>query len=195
MWSYLDWWVQNVLRPKHDPSQIHRSYTAVVAVRRSLFYKNARKMTENPLTLKKISKVHFWTICQNIYFVQSIVIRVKLKNQSYLKMMNRFIFLILKFSNFETAPKLCNLGSTNRPCTTRSDLDRHLSIHTVPSVPYGPYLLYPFVHVKSSQSPRPWNPVANCCDNAHSILTVLKNSTLIRFWYEYVKRKWVLVVL
>jgi len=46
-----------------------------------------------------------------------------------------------------------------------------------------------FVHVKSSQSPRPWNPVMEWCDNAHSILTVLKNSTLIRFWYEYVKRK------
>lgn len=44
-------------------------------------------------------------------------------------------------------------------------------------------------------SPRSWNPVVNWCDNAHSILTVLKNSTLIRFWYEYVKRKWVLVVL
>ena len=40
-----------------------------------------------------------------------------------------------------------------------------------------------------SQSPRPWNPVVDWCDNAHSILTVLKNSTLIRFWYEYVKRK------
>ena len=99
------------------------------------FIRTHEKWQKTLLTLKKISKVHFWTICQNIYFVQSIVIRVKLKNQSHLKMMNRFIFS-KNFIIFDIAPKLCNLGSTNRPCTTWSDLARHLSIHTVRPVRY-----------------------------------------------------------
>ena len=63
------------------------------------------------------SEVQFWTICQNIYFVQSIVIWVKLKNHKHLKMMNRFNFLSKNFKIFYIlehiiASKSCHLGST-----------------------------------------------------------------------------------
>lgn len=114
VWSYLDWWVN---KPTFMSSMVQdaNSWTGFSRSEHRCFMSTHKKWKKTLLTLEKNSKVHFWTICQNIYFVQSIVIWVKLKNHKHLKMMNRFNFLSKIFDILEhiIASKSCHLGSTN----------------------------------------------------------------------------------